>query len=145
MSRPAAASLLASVALVSVALVSGCTGGGDRAGEVGPAALSQPPAADFLAGTCRSAADDVLSVGRDARALGSGPAVAEPVLASLSAAQSRLDVLARTAAADVRPPLRQLIVTIGLVRLRAVGSSLDGELAGALTRDYEGLLGACTP
>ncbi len=100
----------------------------------------------------------MLSAGREAPSLGTGPAVPGEVLDALQTAQDDVDRLVPEVAptpgptadpgpaltAAERTPLRQLVVAIGLVRLRADGNSYSADLGDQLVRAYDDAVTACT-
>lgn len=138
--------------LLTAALLSGCTGddapaGGQPAAAPSSAAaapaLPRPPEQDFSEGTCRAAAADVVALADTVQGLGQGPTVPAPVLAELTATQERLRAFLEGAEPAVRPALDQLIVSLGLARIRAVGNTYDSSLTQAVSTAYGEVLGAC--
>lgn len=121
---------------------SGCSA--DEQPEPAPT-LAQPALTDFAAGACQAAAPDVLAVGREVFALGEGPSAPPEVQKGLVDSQQRLNDLVATAPPEVAPALQEMVVSIGLVRLRAVGSALDASVLRTLGRDYDAVVQACAP
>ena len=141
MPRPAPV-LLAAAGLSSLLLLAGCSGSDTPAGP------PLPDASAFAAGTCRTAAPDVLAVGKAIPKLSGGAqgkpgAVAREVKNGLRDAQDRIAALADAAEPAYKPALQKLVVQIGLVRIRADGNEYSGDLGQALTRDYDAVLQAC--
>lgn len=125
--------------LLVVVLLAGCSADPDEPA----AAPSQPAESSFAEGTCRLAAPDVLAVGSDLTRLGEEQ-VPQPVKDSLTEAQSRLDSLAETAEPAVQEPLQQLVVSLGLLRIRADGNTYEPSLAEPVKAAYEQVVTACT-
>lgn len=141
MPRPAPF-LLVVAGMSALLLVAGCSG------STTPAGPPLPDTSAFAAGTCRTAAPDVLAVGRAIPRLASGAqgkpgAVAGEVRDSLRDAQDRIAALAGAAEPAYKPALEKLVVQIGLVRIRADGNEYTSELGQTLTRDYDAVLRAC--
>ena len=134
---------LALVALgsLSAALLAGCTG--SSSGPT-PPTFAQPSAAAFTDGPCRTLADPVLSVGRDARRLGDGPTPPADVRASLKDAQDLLAASQESLQPPLAKPFGDLVVTIGLVRLRADGNTYEPSLGADLSKAYDAVVAACT-
>ena len=128
-----APALLLAAALLTGALT-GCTSSGP----------DLPSESAFAEGTCRAAAPDVLAVGRALPELGDGGTVADEVRTELTTSQDRLAGLAENAEPAVKAPLDELVVGIGLVRIRADGGTYDPELGEALERRWDALVAACT-
>lgn len=126
------ASLLLSLSFLAVA---SCSSG---------STFAQPEAKAFHDGTCRTVASQVLSVGRDARKLGTSASPPDDVRDRLKAAQAALIAVQSTADAAVVAPLDKLVVSIGLVRIRADGNSYAPELGTALSAAYDAVVTACT-
>ena len=103
-----------------------------------------PAEGDFAEGTCRSAAPDVVAVGRALPELGDGPEVDRDVRSSLQDAQGRLKALAEAAEPTVKPGLDRLVVAVGLVRIRADGNTYDPALGEELQKAYDEVVRSCT-
>lgn len=105
---------------------------------------SDVPAEDaFAAGTCRVAAPDIRAVGAALPRLGDGGKVDRDVKDDLREAQDRLVALADGAEPALRPDLQSLVEAIGIVRIRADGSTYQSAQGDALSRAYERVLDAC--
>lgn len=102
-----------------------------------------PDESDFAAGTCRTAAPDVRAVGALLTELGDGGAVDGDVRARLREAHDRLRALADGAEPALQPALAELNEKIGIVRIRADGSTYEPELGKLLTTSYEQVLEVC--
>jgi hypothetical protein len=133
LTRPARA--LTGVVLSGFALA-GCGSGSDSP--------RQPAASSFTEGTCRAAAPDVLSLGRDASTIGRAGRVDAGVRTSLKEAQLRLRDLAVAAEPAYKPALDALVVSTGFVRIRADGNSYDAAVGRQLMADYRTVLKVCT-
>lgn len=127
--------------LTACLLLAGCSGG-DASG--GPPAPALPDASSFAAGTCQAAAPDVLAVGRAIPRFGSDKTVPGDVKTSLRDAQDRLSALAEAAEPSVRPALQDLVVSIGLLRIRADGNTYEPSLGRQVSSDYDSVVRACT-
>jgi hypothetical protein len=120
---------------LSLVVLAGCSGG---------SSFSQPEASTFHDGTCRTIAPQVLSIGRDARKLGTSATPPVDVRDRLKQAQEALIAVQPTADAAVVAPLAKLVVSIGLVRLRADGNTYSPDLGTALSTAYDALVKSCT-
>lgn len=118
------------------ALLAGCTSSGD-----GP---EIPAESAFLEGTCRTAAPDVIAIGRTIPRLGDGGAVDQAVKDELRTAQDGLFALTSTAEQAYKPAFDELVVSTGIVRIRADTNSYEPDLGGLLRRSYERVLSVCT-
>lgn len=121
--------------VLPVLVLAGCSGG---------SSFSQPAASAFHEGTCRTVAPQVLSIGRDARRLGTSATPPEEVRDRLKQAQEALIAVQPTADAAVVAPLAKLVVSVGLVRLRSDGNTYTPDLGTALSTAYDTLVRACT-
>lgn len=122
--------------LLGLCLVASCSGSHDS--------FAQPKPSAFKGGPCRAVADQVLSVGRDARKLGKGTTPPAKVRADLKSAQEA--VVAVQAGLDpvLAVPFSGLVVAVGLVRLRADSNTYDPSLASSLSTAYDAVVSACT-
>lgn len=124
------------------AVLSGCTSDEPDA-DVPSDAFEQPSPASFRPGFCSDAAEAVLAAGQDLHVLGPGPTVPPEPLEDLKQAQAALAALLPSsdpAAAAVKA----LVVSAGLVRLRADGNTYDPSLGDAALADYRAVVAACT-
>jgi ferredoxin len=103
-----------------------------------------PEESSFAEGTCRTAAPDVIAVGKALPELGDGPSVDGDVRGSLQDAQDRLAALAETAEPAYKPALDRLVVSIGLVRIRADGNTYQAKIGDGLETSYDEAVEACT-
>jgi len=110
-------------------------------GSSGP---KQPAVSAFAQGTCRTAAPDVLAIGRLVGRLGTGKEVAAKPLNEMADAQNRLDVIAKAAEPAYQPALRRLVTAVGLVRLRSQTRSYATSLGRDVASAYDGVLAVCT-
>ncbi len=117
-------------------LLTGCTSSGD-----GP---QIPAESAFLEGTCRTAAPDVIAIGRTISRLGDDNVVDQDVKDELRIAQDGVFELVATAEEPFRAALDELVVSTGVVRIRADGNSYEPDLGGLLRRSYERVLSVCT-
>jgi hypothetical protein len=123
------------LAIALLALPTACS-----SGSSGPKA---PAASAFAEGTCRTAAPDVLTIGKQAGKLGKdAPASA---LDPMTAAQDRLDTIASGAEPTYQPALRKLVTAVGLVRLRAHTGSYVPSLGKDVLTAYDDVLAVCVP
>ena len=125
---------------VCTALLTACSGSSAGA-SAGP---KQPAASTFAAGTCRTAAPDILEIGKDAYRLGKGPEIAKPVVASLTSAQDRLSAISDAAEPAYKPAFTQLVVAVGLIRLQAHVGSYRQQQGDHLVSSYDAVVTACT-
>lgn len=126
--------------LVAALLLVGCTSD-EPAVERGP---EVPAEEAFLEGTCRTAAPDVRAVGEAIPGLGDGGTVAEEVKDALREAQPRLAALADGAEPELKPALDELVLKIGIVRIRADGNTYEQQFGEGLTASYERVVEVCT-
>lgn len=136
MHRPA---LLPAV-LVAALLLAGCTGADDGPREAFPT----PDPSSFASGTCALIAEDVVTLGRAARALGDGPTVPEPAQEDLEVAQKSLQTVAETAEPDIKPLLDAVVTRAGLVRLAYDAERFEPQATEPLAESYAALVDACT-
>ena len=130
------------VALLGLLLV-GCTSSGGSAPSA-PSGPRVPAESEFKAGTCASLAPDVIAVGQAIPKLGSGGDVEQDVKVSLRDAQDRIFAVTEAAEPDLKPALDELVVKIGIVRVRADGNTYETSLGELLTKAYDGVLDVCT-
>lgn len=123
-------------AVALLALATACSSGSD-----GP---KQPAVSAFTEGTCRAAAPDVLTIGKQARKLGTAKTPASGPLGMLTSAQDRLDAIASGAEPTYQPALRKLVTAVGLVRFRAHIGSYVPSLGQDVISAYDGVLAVCT-
>lgn len=116
--------------------LSACSSGSD-----GP---RQPAVSAFAEGTCRTAAPDVLTIGREVRKLGDGKNPPSGPLEAMQKAQEPLDAIATGAEPTYQPALRKLVTAVGLVRFRAHVGSYVPSLGADVVTAYDGVLAVCT-
>lgn len=130
------------VALALVAcFAAGCTS--DPPAAAPAPTFSGPAVETFTPGTCAMIAPDVLGVGKGAFDLGAGPSASPEVQQRLIDSQARLREQLPSAAPEVAGPLGRLVQGIGLVRIRAIGASLDEDVLQTLTDRYDAVLEVC--
>jgi hypothetical protein len=128
------ARLLAGLALAGAALAA-CTSGPAKADYL------RPNPDQFRSGTCHDAAPAVLSVGDIARSLDGKDALSEADNKALSANQKKLAGL-RTSA-ELSTPVRELVVSIGYVRLRADSRTYDPALVAPMAAAQQKVVRSC--
>ena len=131
--RPAAA-------LLGLLLLVGCSSSSNAA-STGPRV---PAESEFQAGTCASLAPDVIAVGKAIGRLGTGKVVGRDVKVSLRDAQDRIFAVTEAAEPTLKPALDDLVVKIGIVRIRADGNEYDASLGASLTKAYDQVVNVCT-
>ena len=141
--RRQAALLSAGLAMLAVLAAAGCSGN-----DGGPAPVesvkAQPPPTAFREGSCQVGAPDILALGRDADRLGDGPGLDEEVTRSLAETQERLAELAQGVEPELKPAFDNLVVSTGLVRIRAVGKGYERQLGVEMAKAYDDLVALCT-
>ena len=105
--------------------------------------FSQPDVSAFRAGDCRTAAPNVLTIGREARKLGTAAQPPAAVLTALTDAQAPFLTIPFTDP-QAGAALKRLTTAVGFVRLRSVGKEYDPSLAASVTTAYDDVLRACT-
>lgn len=128
-------------ALLALVLLAGCTSSG---GDDEPAAVPLPAESSFAEGTCRQAAPDVLAVGGALPRLGDGGDVEQDVKDELREAQDRIFALAETAEPVYKPALDELVLALGIVRVRADGNTYETSQGELLKDAYEDVVEVCT-
>ena len=103
-----------------------------------------PAEGEFQAGTCASLAPDVIAVGKAIGRLGTGKVVGQDVKVSLRDAQDRIFAVTEAAEPTLKPALDDLVVKIGIVRIRADGNEYDASLGASLTKAYDQVVNVCT-
>ena len=126
----------AAAAIVALLVLPGC-GSSDDAPKV-------PAESAFLEGTCRKAAPDVIAVGRTLPRLGDGGVVDPAVKDELRVAQDGLFALVPAAEEPYKSALDELVLSTGIVRIRADSNTYEPDLGGLLRRSYERALSVCT-
>lgn len=139
MRRPPSLLVPASIAVCLLAACSSPGGSKNKAAE-----FSQPPTSAFAAGSCQSIAADVLTIGRDARRLGSEPTPPKDVLSSLTAAQTRVRAAQAGLGATLATPVDHLVVAVGVVRLSGVTGSYVASMGTSVSTAYQQVVDACT-
>lgn len=134
MSRTAAVALLCSLAL------GGCSGGDSPKAEK----FDQPAESEFMEGPCRTVAGSILSIGRDARMLGENTSPPADVRMRLERAQDAVFAVQEGLAPALRKPFSDVVISVGLVRLRSDSGSYEPSAGAALSKAYEDLVAACT-
>ena len=109
-----------------------------------PPGPSVPAESAFAEGTCRVAAPDVRAIGAAVPRLGKEGKVDQQVQDELRDAQQRLAALAEGAEPELKPALDDLVLKIGLLRIRAAGNTYESSLGEGLTTSYDAVLDVCT-
>jgi hypothetical protein len=125
--------ILAGLALAGAALAA--------CGGPGKPSYLRPNPDQFRSGTCHDAAPAVLSVGDIGTALDGRKELTEADNKALSANQKKLAGL-RTSA-ELATPVKELVVAIGYVRLRADSRTYDPGLVGPMVRAQQKLVQSC--
>lgn len=125
--------------LVLPVVLAGCS-----ASPGAPARPRLPGQSAFADGTCRTAAPDLLDLGRTIPRLGDDSTVAPDVQARLQKTQDRLFPVAQAAEPELAPMLSTLVERLGAVRLRAVGSTYETSLGEDLQTSFDEVVAACT-
>ena len=127
--------------LVLPLLLAGCSSSSSSSQREEP---ELPAESAFAEGTCRSAAPDLLDLGRTIPRLGGDGSVDPKLQARLQETQERLDFVAQTAEPELAPVLSTLVERIGAVRIRAVGNTYEAQLGKDLQASFDEALSACT-
>lgn len=131
-----------STALLSLLLLVGCTS--DPGAPAEPPGPVLPAESSFAEGTCAQVAPDVITIGRALPRLGEGGTVDPQVKDELREAQDRLFAVADTAEPALKPTLDDLVLKIGLVRIRADGNSYETSQGAVLQTAYDATVRTCT-
>lgn len=118
-------------------MLGACTSDGSSEPDV-------PDRGDFHAGSCRTAAPDLITLGRTLPRLGDDGTVAQDVQSVLRDVQDQLVAVSAAAEPEYAAPMQELVETIGGVRLRAVGNTCEPGLGDDLRSSHERLVEACT-
>ena len=110
----------------------------------GPSEPELPALVDFRAGACRTAAPDLLTLGRTLPRLGDEPTVEADVQDVLREVQDGLVAVVPAAEPQYAGPLQELVETLGGVRIRAVGNTYDPLLGDNLATAYQRAVEVCT-
>lgn len=135
---PTVAAALAVSAVLGGALVGGC------ASRKSGADFQQPPVSAFRQGACQSMAPDILSIGRDARRLGTSATPPQDVRDALKASQDRIRAVQPSLDPDLAAPVEDLVIAVGVVRLRSDTKGFTTAAASDLSAAYQRLVDACT-
>lgn len=109
-----------------------------------PARFRPPAQSAFTAGPCALVGPDLVALGRATYALRGVTAPDQAAKDELTSAQDRVDAVAQSADAQVKPALSQVVVMAGLVRIRADTKLLDADTLGDLRTAYDQAVDACT-
>jgi hypothetical protein len=109
-----------------------------------PAAFRPPPESSFRAGDCSTIATDLIDLGRATYDLRGVAAPDEAARDTLRSAQDRVAAIAETADPTVKPALDRVVLTSGLVRIRADTRLLEPEVLDDLRAAYEQAVKVCT-
>lgn len=132
MSRAFAAALACGV------LLTGCSGSSEGS------AASLPAEDAFRDGDCRTAAPEILAIGRTLPRLDAKRTLPQEVKDVLQDSQAVLFAIAERAEATVKPKLSDTVEKIGIVRIRADSNTYEAAQGEGLRRSYEALVQACT-
>ena len=127
-------------ALLLAALVAGCSGSSGSKEK----AFDQPAESEFMEGPCRTVAGPILTIGREARKLGKDPSPPAEVRKRLEQAQSAVFAVQEGLPPTLSKPFSELVISVGLVRLRSDSNSYDPTAGEALSKAYVALVAACT-
>lgn len=103
--------------------------------------FTQPPPSAFRAGPCGAAARAVLRVGADAHSLATGSVPDGTISDHLKADQAVIDALQP----GLKPSFAQLVIAVGVVRLRIDTKTFVVPVANELSTAYDAVVRACTP
>ncbi len=134
MPRTAVVALLCSLAL------GGCSSSDSPKAEP----FDQPAESEFMEGPCQIVAGSILSIGRDARMLGEDSSPPADVRMRLERAQDAVFAVQEGLAPTLMKPFSDVVISIGLVRLRSDSNSYEPSAGAALSKAYEDLVTACT-
>lgn len=134
----------AAVALLAALALAGCTSSSEDPAPDEPPAVPLPAASSFTEGTCTLVAPDVIAVGENLPKLGDGGDVDQEVKDALRDAQDRVFAVAEAAEPAVKPALDELVVALGIVRVRADGNTYETAQGEVLRKAYDAAVDACT-
>ncbi len=106
--------------------------------------FEQPDASTFRDGPCRAVAGNILSAGKLAHEIGASRSPSTKVRTDLKTAQDGLIAVRPALPTELSKPMEDLIVAIGLSRLRADSNSYDVSVTKGLASAYDGVVTACT-
>ena len=129
---------LPTVLLAAALLATGCTS------DPEPEAFRPPPAGSLDDGPCALVAEDVVALGRLAFDLRGVAAPDEASAAALESAQVRVNGVAESADAAVKPALERLVLTTGLVRIQVATKMLRDEVLANMDVAYADAVRACS-
>lgn len=89
-------------------------------------------------------APDILSIGRDARRLGTASSPPKAVRAALKAAQDHIRAVQPSVEPALATPVQDLVGAVGAVRLRSDTNSFETSMTSDLTVAYQRLVDTCT-
>ena len=119
-----------------VPLAAGCTSSGSSDAP----SLS---ADDFAEGTCRTVAEDVLTIGQLLPEIGDGPQVDQEILDALRESQDALRAVAEGAEPEVQEPLEKLAQSAGFIRIRGVGNTYEPFIGERAQEAYDRVVDVC--
>ena len=125
------------LSLIAVLLLAACS-------HTAPGTFEQPAASSFHAGPCRAVAEAVLSVGKDAHAIAQNDKPDERMAARLKQNQDVIDATQPSLEPALKPPFAQLVIGIGILRIRSDSNTLEASVGQAALKDYQGVVDACT-
>jgi hypothetical protein len=132
--------VLRHLALLPLVLLAACSGTNAPA----RASFSQPPASAFAAGPCSAVAPAVLALGKDAHDLAGGKEPSPATSASLKTNQQLIVAVQPGLDPALAPSFSDLVIKVGLVRIRTDTNTYVSSLAPSLMASYSAVVKACT-
>ncbi|MCU1594245.1 MAG: hypothetical protein JWO12_1637 [Frankiales bacterium] len=126
------------IAALPLALLPGCSGSSSSA-----PAFSQPKASAFHPGACRSVADAVRELGRDAHTLNGG-AKPDPNMAKRLSDDQDVVFKATGLSPAQKAAFDKLVLAVGVVRIRNDSNTYEKALAADFVKGYEAVVAVCT-
>jgi hypothetical protein len=135
--------VLRPLALLPLLLLAACSS--SSGAHAAKDSFTQPSPSAFRAGPCSAAAHAVLRVGQDAHSLVTGTAPDAAISDHLKADQDVVDALQAGIEPGLKPAFSQLVISIGVVRLRIDSNTFAVPVAQELSTAYDAAVAACTP
>lgn len=108
------------------------------------ASFSQPPISAFATGPCSAVAPAILALGQDAHDLAALTTPTPALSASLKTNQELIVAVQPGLDAALVPAFSDLVIKVGIVRLRTDTSTYEASLAAELSTSYNAAVQACT-